>query len=179
MFVKNVCELLDIDFFLGECSIHHGTLKTSLANNTVNDLALTERVMKLENTTSANKSEFTKRINEIQAKITDLKNTIKKSLGNLALTLGNLGSTNPAKVIPIFGDNGEIIGRNKLFFTSIQAEYLIMISLFINVMFLFETILHCICKNRITTDDIDSKPAYNNNINTFDSSDDSEYSFKK
>ena len=146
MLIDNVCELLDIDFFLGACSLHHGNLKTNLASNDANDLKLKDRVKALENTTSADKALFETKINGLQSQINALKNLLKTSFGNLATALGNLGATNPAKAVPIFGDDGAIIAHETLLFTTKNGQCLIIIALLMNVILILRELLLCMFK---------------------------------
>ena len=180
MLIDNVCELLDIDFFLGTCSMHHGNLKTNLASNDANDLKLKDRVKALENTTSADKALFETKISGLQAQINALKNTMKTSFSNLATALGNLGATNPAKAVPIFGDNGAIIAHDALFFTTKQGQYLVIISLLLNAILILKEVLacvvHCDSSDLIKTR---LKKSTFNSVHIPDSSDDSETPFKR
>ena len=141
MLVDNVCELLDIDFFLNTCSLHHNGLKTKIGANDAADAALTARVTGLEGKVSTDKTELETKISGLQTQVTNLKNTVQSSFQALATSLGNLGSS--AKSVPIFNVDGEIVGEEKLLFTTLQAQYLIILSLLFNALLIVGIILYC------------------------------------
>jgi len=165
MLVDNVCELLDIDFFLNTCSLHHNGLKTKIGENDAKDVVLTARVTALETKVSTDKTETNAKISALQTQITNLKNTVQSSFQALATSLGNLGSS--AKSVPIFNIDGEIVGQEKLLFTTLQAQYLIILSLLFNALLIVGIILYCCIINGGYSP---KKRAYNH-VNNFDSSD--------
>ena len=172
MLVDNVCELLDIDFFLNECSLHHEGLKTKISSNDAADVVLTGRVTALEGKVSSDKSELDTKISGLQTQVTNLKNTIETAFNNLASSLGNLGGGSSAqKVIPIFNDMGEIIGEEKLLFTAMQAQYLIIFSILLNVFLIVGIILYCTMVNFVTPGDNKKLTKYKYSHVTIDTSD--------
>ena len=137
-----ICELFDVDWFLDTCSNHHYTLTTNLKTNKNEGILLESRVDNLEDTIANDTTTIDSTLDDADLHVELVRNATLKSFGALHDALLNLASFS-SKTVPIFNDNGDIIGETHLLFTTLNTQWLIILSLFMNIIFITKRIIDC------------------------------------
>ena len=132
--IDDVCELVDIDYFLDICSIRHGNFVESLLANNQSDAALTEIVNTLELDVRNIDGTIKKHINDVQNEINGLISSYQTTIQTLINGLPSFG----AKKAESLSDLTDIMSNtnvaDKILFTKNQMQIIILIILGFNAL---------------------------------------------
>ena len=170
MLVDKVCDLLDVDWFLQECSARHNALVGNLGSNKANDNALKTRVLTLKYNVTNGAKNLQTQLDAIQKKINDAIKEMTDAFDSFVEALSNIfPAAKNGEHKSIINDN-TLNNDSKLLFSGIQAQYLLLYLIILNVI-LFTGLIVYVSAKILSYKKGSNKSNHKYSITNLDSSD--------